>query len=220
MLYDKTSDTYSLNNDIRVIGQLFMGFNPAFVHFVRTIYNDLHLMQMEYPISYGAIPLNWGISNDEAKLDETYTYLKGLMRRKNITQDIKVEGIKQDSQYIHLTDKKGRDINDLLFDTNYLHYLNANENEYPIIVNAYAAHKYGFKVGETIELYVSNTVDRYERKIHPESYKEDDNIAKFKVVGISRGTNNEAYYTSQEAANKILGLPDGQTWNKTHKFMP
>lgn len=217
--YDDKSDTYYLINDITVIGQLFSGFNDAFISFIKTIYTDPDLMRLEYPIVYGPIPLNWGITEGEdIKLDETYTYVQGDMYRRG-THEVKIEGIQDNSQYIYLTDKKGHRLNDRLFDQNYLDYVGVDEDVYPIIVNAYAAHKYHFKEGQIVEVDVTNTADRFEQVIHPERYSENANRVKFKVVGISQGTNNEAYYTSQRCANDILGLPDGESWNKTHKYM-
>lgn len=218
--HDETTDTYSLVNDITVIGELFMGFNRDFIQFIKNIYTDPNLMKLEYPITYGTIPLNWGVNeNDDVKPDETYTYINGDMYRRGKDYQIKIEGIKKNSAYINLTDKKGHSLNDRLFDENYLQSLNIDEDTHPIIVNAYAAHKYHFKVGQTITVNVTNTVDRFEQQIHPELYKAEDNEAHFKIVGVSQGTNNEAYYTRQDAANNILGLPNGQSWNKTHKYM-
>ncbi|MCQ3908275.1 MAG: hypothetical protein MJ200_01660 [Mycoplasmoidaceae bacterium] len=59
-------------------------------------------------------------------------------------------------------------------------------------------------VGSTITTNVVNDVDRYVDKYNP-----DDNLVKFKVVGVSVGTNNEAFYTRQDVANNLLGLPNG-----------
>lgn len=218
-IYDKDTDTYTLNNDILVIGELLQGFNEDFIHLLRTIYTDADLLKMEYPITYGNVPLNWNVHKG-SKPDETYTYVSGKIKALSNhhsfdpERQIKIEGIANHSDYIKLTDKNGKSLNERLFDDSLV-----TDDTHPIIINAYAAHKYSLSKGSIITLDVTNMADRYIQKIHPENYAEDANEVKFKVVGISQGTNNEAYYTAQKRANDILGLPNGISWNKTHKYM-
>ncbi len=222
--YNKESDSYTLITDLGTIGDGITRFNSSFTNLLKTIYTDFDLMRIEYPIVYGSVPINWGKEfNDDVIPDETYTYIKGNItnlsneRQFDSTHEIKLEGIKKDSQYIFLTDNNGHELNSRLFDTNYLHSLNINETIYPIIINAYAAHKYGLSIGDTITLNVNNTVDRIVQAIH--SQQVIDNSAKFKVVGVSVGTTNEAFYTTQDVANNVVGLPNGESWNKTHRYM-
>ncbi|XQP54917.1 MAG: FtsX-like permease family protein [Mycoplasmoidaceae bacterium] len=218
--------TYTLNTDTFTISEIvaaippIVRFNPNFVYLLKTIYQDPELLKMEYPIEYGAIPLNWDrLGND--KLDETYTYINGYI--KNLSSRagydknhlLKVEGIKQDSKYIFLTDKNGHALNERLWSDNYLQANSIdNETTYPIIINAYVAHKYKLGVGSTLTINTVNDVNRY-----LDDYNPDDHLIKFKVVGVSVGTNNEAYYTRQDIANNLLGLPNGNAWNRTHKYM-
>ena len=197
------------------------GFSTQFIKFLRNIYTDADLVKQEYPLSYGVIPMNWDYQEDKSKRDETYTYVTGTLSNLSTKQrkefdpshEVKVEGIVENSNFINLTDKNGNELNSLLFSENI-------EDSHPIIVNAYAAHKYNLKTGSTFTLTANNTADRYERTIHPEKYKDDDsNKAKFRVVGISSGTNGEAFYITQNTANNLLGLPNGSSWNKTHKYV-
>ncbi|MCQ3914253.1 MAG: hypothetical protein MJ201_00175 [Mycoplasmoidaceae bacterium] len=114
--YDDETDTYSFITDMETVGYALMAFNPDFIHLITTLYSDPEIIKLEYPITYGSIPLNWD-KHEGDKLDETYTYVSG-----NITQlsnnrgfdashEIKIEGITQNSQYIKLTDKQGNDLN-------------------------------------------------------------------------------------------------------------
>lgn len=216
--------TYSLNTDILTVGYLFMAFNTDFINLIETIYSDPEITKLEYPIAYGVIPLNWD-ANDGNKTDETYTYVSGTIKKLSNNHEfdsshgITIQGIKQNSQYIKLTDKKGNNLNKWLFDETYLKGQNINGDVYPIIINSYAAHKYKLKTNDVITLSVTNSADRYDQQIHPQSYPHNYNDAKFKVIGVSQGTNDEAFYTTQDVANNVLGLPDGQSWNKTHHYM-
>ncbi|MBQ0045583.1 MAG: ABC transporter permease [Mycoplasma sp.] len=220
--YDKESDTYTLKTDMSVVGYLLMAFNSDFINLLKTIYSNQEMIEMEYPIAYGNLPLNWNLKDGDKK-DETYTYISGnIVNLSNnhsfdASHEIKIEGIVQDSQYIKLTDKKGNNLNNWLFDQNYINKYNVDENLHPLIVNSYAAHKYNLKVGDKMCINVSNTVDRFEQQLHKE--KTYDNNYQFVVVGVSQGTNDEAFYTTQQRANNILGLPNGVSWNKTHKYM-
>lgn len=220
--YDEKTDSYTLKSDMSVVGYLFMAFNSDFINLLKTLYSNQEIMEMEYPISYGNVPLNWNIKDGDKK-DETYTYILGNIsnlsnnRKYDPSHEIKIEGIAKDSQYIKLTDKKGHNLNNWLFDQNFNNAYGVDEDLYPIITNAYAAHKYNLKVGDKITINVNNTVDRFEQKIHSETKYDNNN--QFVVIGISQGTNDEAFYTTQECANNILGLPNGSSWNKTHKYM-
>ncbi len=222
--YNADADTYSLNKDMLVVGYLFSSFNVDYLSLLTTIYTDEELVKMEYPISYGIVPLNWDWTPD-VKKDETYTYITGFFKEisnghsVDESSESTIEGIIKDSQFIKLTDKRGNNLNDWLFDESYLNSLHIDEKINPIVANAYAAHKYGLKIGDQIKVDVTNMADRYEQNIEPASSNDDSNVAIFKVIGVSQGTNGEAFYTTQEIANNILGLPNGKSWNKTHKYM-
>lgn len=226
LIQNKDGDnvSYTLNKDFEDIGYLFSSFSVDFLSLLTTIYTDEELIKMEYPISYGVVPLNWDWTPD-VKKDETYTYITGNFKEisnghaVDESSESTIEGIIKDSQFIKLTDNRGNNLNDWLFDENYLNSLHIDDKVNPIVANAYAAHKYGLRVGDQIKIDVTNTADRYEQNIEPASSNVDSNVAIFKVIGISQGTNGEAFYTTQEIANDILGLPNGKSWNKTHKYM-
>lgn len=220
---DKDPDhpLYTLNTAMSVVGFAFSSFNPGYLSLLLKIYSTYDLIKEEYPISYGMVPINFG-GEDVTKDDELYTYVKANIdsisskARIDKTHEIKIEGIIQDSQYIKLTDKKGNNLNERLYGMNE----NVGIHECPVVINAYAAHKYKLKTNDTISITATNTADRFERHMHEDDFKDDDsNKAILRIVGISQGTNDEAFYITQKDANDILGLPDGSTWNKTHKYM-
>lgn len=214
--------TYTLNSDISVVGVLFSQFNPSYIRLLNTMYGDLGLMQKEYPISYGMVPINYNTPLG-GKSDEFYTYVNAVINeiitdpRQSVdpTHQIKIEGIKANSDFIKLTDNNGTDLNYILFQEE-----GKDKDIHPVIINAFAAHKYGMGVGSQFKITASNTADRFLRQIHPDDYKDNtSNQAIFKVVGVSRGTNDEAFYTTQKIANNVLGLPDGSSWNQTHEYV-
>lgn len=221
-IYDEKIDTYSLDTSPWTVGidPIPTKFRTSFISLLNTIYQDPEALKLEYPIEYGSIPLNWDLAPDEKK-DETYTYINGFIKKLSTkasfdsANEIKVEGIRKDSNYVKLSDKKGHSLNERLWSENYLQSANIdNETTYPIVINSYVAHKYKLKVNDTITINISNSVQRFEP-----TYKKDNDNVTFKVVGISVGTSNEAYYTTQDVANDLLGLPNGSSWNKTHKYM-
>ncbi len=216
--------TFILNTDISVVGYLWSQFRPAYIELLEAIYSDAPLIRSEYPISYGMVPINFDLE-DGGVADEFYTYIDATIesvssgKRIDPLHQIKIEGIKSDSNFIKLTDNRNHNLNYVLYQEE---PRLARDGQHAIVINAYAAHKYGIGVGSTFSIEAKNTVDRFERKIHPNRFVGDiSNKTTFKVVGVSRGTNDEAFYITQGAANDILGLPNSnkRTWNKTHKFM-
>lgn len=214
---------YQINPDNVKWGMLgaHQAFNECFMRLIKTIFTDIDLMQIEYPIAHGFVPINW--SNDSTrKKDEFYTYIDASIDKVNYKKrQIKINGIVNNSNFINLLDEHGTKLNDLLWNETFLSLKEIdNKTIYPIIVNAYTAHKYNLKVGSTIDVTITNTVDRFERQIHPDKFLLDtSNKIKWKVIAVSAGTTNDGFYCPQEVANKLIGLPDGKSWNKTHKYM-
>lgn len=193
-----------------------LGFNHEFLQLLLTMYSDPELCKLEYPINYGGtIPLNWDANT---KHDETYTYINAKIGqmdsnyRFDSNKEISIVGLNDNSQYVSLLDGNNNDLKHLLVDKT----IQNQTNGWPLIINSFVAHKYNLHVGNTIEVNITNTVDRFEKQIQQQP---NDNFAKFRIVGITKGTANEKFYTSQYIANKLLGLPDGKSWNKTHKYV-
>ena len=200
-----------------------------FVHLVSLAYQDPNILQMEYPIFYGSVPLmldqtnpndnwNWD-ANDEVNTipaDETYTYLDGRFvslstLRRPVSRKEKITGIVDDSSFVKLTDNEGNEMNSLLYNEDGSPVVYDN-NTYPIIVNEFAQYQYNLKIGDTLVYEAQNTANR---KLEDEYQPA---IVTFEVVGISTGRQGAEYYIAQNVANKILGLPDGESWNDTHKY--
>ncbi|MBG0730706.1 ABC transporter permease [Mycoplasma sp. 'Moose RK'] len=77
------------------------------------------------------------------------------------------------------------------------------ENEvYPLVVNYVFAKKHNLGIDSVIELPILNNINRFENKIRGKPTK----TAKFKIIGISNTFINSELITSQNFANKLLGL--------------
>jgi hypothetical protein len=146
-------------------------------------YNEKPMIEQDYTLQYDKIPME---SNDE-----TYTYLTSS------NSSAKIMGIKNDSKYIELNDVNGRNLKLELKEE-----LPA-DNIYPIIANAYAAHKYNLGIGSIINFDINNKTDRYQNELREITA---DNNTKFKVVGINTTYEGEEYFIDQQVANHILGL--------------
>ena len=183
-----------------------LAINPHFIELLKTIYSDPELASEEFTINYGSIPLNVNNKNND---DETYTYIEGLVDHNNFTDKIKILGLQKSSKHVKIIDHNNNDLLKKLYD-----YKQDQNGVYPIIINSYVAFKNKLKVGDKFLFNPKNCVDRF----LPQQKKEKNNCT-FEIIGITISTANELFFTTQYFANKILGLPDGKSWNKTHKYM-
>jgi putative ABC transport system permease protein len=148
----------------------------------------------DYQVKYNQVPLS--------ESDETYTYLditNDTIFNKQVSNDAKIVGIKQNSQYISLLNNK-KDISPLIY--NYPSQI-SSDSYFPIIINKFAQKKYGLKVDSKFSMNINNTTDRYYKTIHDVS---PSSVFNFKVVGICDTYIGEEYYVAQDVANYILGL--------------
>ena len=182
-----------------------LAVNPYFIELLKTIYSDPELASEEFVINYGSIPLNINNKNND---DETYTYVEGIVNDNNFTDKIKILGLQRSSKHVKIIDNN----NDLL--AKLYDYKQKQNDIYPIVINSYVAFKNKLKVGDKFSFNPKNCVDRF----LPQQKKKNDNC-QFEIIGIAISTANELFFTTQYFANKILGLPDGKSWNKTHKYM-
>jgi hypothetical protein len=146
-------------------------------------FNEKPMIEQDYALQYDKIPME---SNDE-----TYTYLTAS------NSSAKIMGIKKDSKYIELNDINGKDLKSELIEEL------PSDNIYPIVVNAYAAHKFNLGIGSIINFDINNKTDRYQNELRDVTV---DNNTKFRVVGINTTYEGEEYFVNQQVANHILGL--------------
>jgi hypothetical protein len=159
-------------------------FNKDNINYDTAINNDCIL-------AYNQVPLKL---NDPvlANNDETYTHIDATHNNDNIN----IIGIKDDTKYVTL--KKG--------DSNLLSAININnirKGYYPIIVNQYAAHKYGLSVGKTFTVNITNQANRY-NKIIGNNIDVDgcpDPQQTFNVVGVCDTYQNSDFFINQQLAN-------------------
>jgi hypothetical protein len=176
---------------------LGMGLTPEFLEFEHHLYNPNFQIgedksgDCDYNIQYNEVPMN----NE----DETYTYLSTTGLSKNIKGDnIKIVGLKDDSKYVSLIDKKGQDIKDAI-------KVNLNNySSHPMIVNAFAAKKHNLKIGDQIQVDIKNKANRFDLQLN--NATDPTTTQTFKIVGINQTFQNEEYFISQDLANELLGL--------------
>jgi hypothetical protein len=221
-ILNKDTCISSFDIDLPIIGPIHIpigNLEPAFMSFLNRIYTKDQFkivnteydtaLDNDYDILYNKIPLKSStVANDS---DETYTYLSGTKVGAN--NNARILGLKNDSKFVDLTNAGDKRINDLLNDENTSKDIEAGF--YPIVVNAYAQHKYHLKVGDTIEFNINNTADRITKQINGET---DSKTEKFKVVGFNTTYQGEEYFTNQQLANSILGLRSELTEKYPDKF--
>jgi hypothetical protein len=152
----------------------------------------------DYQIIYNKVSLKQPSSDEKG--DETYTYLSTNKVGSNDTT--KIIGLKSNSQYVNLTSSdNNKRINDLINDENTIKGIKAGY--FPIIINAYAQHKYHLNVNDTIQFKVNNKANRFTNEINGMN---EDLTVPFKIVGVNTTYQGEEYFTNQELANYILGL--------------
>jgi hypothetical protein len=152
----------------------------------------------DYQILYSKVPLKSTTVDNEIP-DETYTYLAG--NQISNKDSIKIVGLKSDSQYVNLKNAGDKTINDLINNENTLKDI--QDGFFPIVINAFAQHKYHLSVNDQIQFNITNKANRFTESINQSA----SNLPiTFKVVGVNTTYQGEEYYTNQELANYILGL--------------
>ena len=188
-----------------------VAIRPTFLNLLSTAYAYIECGNKDYYVTYNTIPM--------LKEDETYTWIDGHATSDNAP--VKIIGIKtgeQASKFINLFDEYKNNLND--GNNSLIRYTqeqfrndyklpngswNYNFNKpFPIIPNAYAAHKYNLKVGSEISFSINNRIDRYLDEINGSSPTK--HVVKFKVVGICTTYEGQEYYIDQDVANLLLGL--------------
>lgn len=164
------------------------------------------LPNYNYKLSSSAVPVNEG--------DETYTYLESTINRSK-SVDVKIYGIKANSNLIYLYDSHGRDLKTKL--SQYATRTMEVEKEdktletykvYPLVINNVVARKYGLSTGQVISVSTSNTFDRFNLiNINENS----QHTCMFEIVGITDTNYGNELYTLQTYANEILGFANPET---------
>lgn len=196
----------------KVVGTLAaVALDYNFVNLLSTAYGYEETAKLDYYLTYNVAPL--------AKTDETYTWVSGNVASDNFSA--KIMGIKTGkyaSKYVNLYDENKVDLNDPKngvirytqadFERDYKNADNSwNYNfdkPFPIVVNAYAAHKYNLKIGSHISFDITNKADRFVQKMNPS--KTYNNVANFEVKGICTTYEGQEYFIDQDVANLLLGL--------------
>lgn len=209
---DDTKISRALYRDFLVQGYIDMfNYDPSNIDSINSLLNinersKMPQYELDYFISPGALIM---MNDQKNKMDETFTYIDAIdVSNKNIQP--KIYGYQSNSQHIKIVDSNGKNLIKKAEE-----FLTNNENEYyPLIINKVVVQKYGLKNGNILTLQVNNKYNRYSNKLKEQINKTNKDIKldvesneyKFKIIGISDTYINEEWITSQEAANKILGL--------------
>ena len=196
--YALKSYGYKLTNVVKT-AKITDDFALFFTH----AYNDPTYVNLFYRIMN-----NYAIL--DSSTDEPYAYIDGTYLGSTDT-NVKIIGIKNNSNFIKLYDNDNKLISSKLYSSN------VASGNVPLIINNYAAKKYGLKVGSVITVTTNNHASRYEfastndainalsssdTKINLKSTPEQN----YEVVGINNTGNGAQFYISLTNAQNILGL--------------
>ncbi len=202
-----SDDKYEINQS-NVIDYTGMGLKYEFISLLMRTYLDTYSDEDHnvFPVidsakddfitTYNSIPLS--------DSEETYTYLtvNGVKNSGNssLPNNQKIIGLYNKTRYMNLINESGDDLLPLLqIDKSALPSI----TEFPMVVNELVAKKYNVNVGSTMSFKVQNKANRFVKEI---SGEQDNEVTKFKIVGIMKSRENEEYFIDQQVANYILGL--------------
>ena len=209
--------------------------------------NGTHLVTVsssgsQEPAYYSSSMKNGGF--DPAKTpdgDQTYTWSKGMLTKKHekLSPDTRIVGLKQDARGAFYKLWSGDQLINSKLYSNDTKVNSETTSEYPIVINQFAAKKYGLRVGDTITFKPENHYTRFTCKLKPVPNGEqqtqtasngngeycqlsDDRKTwtnskikehTLKVVGIFDSYYKESYFMSQKDLNTILGLNPDKGFN-------
>lgn len=176
-----------------------------FVSLMMYLFTDENYYENAYGINYNKLVIN--------PTDEPYSYLTFNIesvngRNKKSVDSLTATGIDSQTKRLVLKNESGEYINQKVdnpietisaMDTN---FNTTDYDVYPIIINSYAAKKYGLSINDVVKISVSNSADRYSRQY----FGLDNPIAYVKVVDITSTYQGSEFFMNWYDTNKILGL--------------
>ena len=189
--------------------------NDDYTKLILKTYNDPAYKNYFYRILNNLVVL-------DQSTDEPYAYVKGTIQNinginKNKGENVKIMGIKENSQFINLFNLANQPINNKLYSEN-IDYI-------PVIINRYTAKKHNLEIGSLLDIKTNNQIDRYEYKNEDDAksilksdikefYLKEGQVQKYKVVDINNTGNGEQLYISLENAQKVIGLATSSDYIK------
>lgn len=120
------------------------------------------------------------------KADETYTYIEGDLRKNNTSSNYRILGLSSTNTMVKI-------------DMNKINSMKIENNVIPVVVNKFIKE---YKTLEKGKIYPINVLNNVKRNL-----KTEININySIKVVDVVEGYDNYGFYTSQDVANKVIGL--------------
>lgn len=225
---DDCSVHYEIKPQVVQDGALISQFKNFLIKQFNMIANQTY-QPLDYKITYNVIGLDEKTIGDRSqfangKSSPKYAYTR-IEAEDFDQQKVMIKGIKDwigaDGQipddYLGpiLTNSENKIINNDLFNNSTK--LNSNDDSktenqtYPLIVNLYTAKKYDLTKGSQFQVKVTNTYDRIFSKINAEISNKQ--TVTFNVIGINNSAKDNEFYTSYQAANKILKFNDDEIIN-------
>ena len=197
--YDAKTGHYRVFDDNKIVNQ-FSKISKNFIILVLSAYENSDYAQFSYNINYNKIIVN--------NNDEPYTYVNFNIQKINgkdfvVADSLNAIGIDKNTKRISLKNENDMQINNKLDKDAEL--IN-NTEYYPIIINEFTRKEYGLNIGDTLEVKVSNTADRFSRQYYAKDGTVPDVLAHFKVVDVTTTYQGNEFFISRYDANKILGL--------------
>ena len=177
--------------------------NINYLNLLYSIYSSSLYENYTYSINYGKLVVG-NRQENESNNDTPYSYAEFNLNKinnisTNITDNFKAIGLLPNDNRIFLT-RNGSNITNKLSDNKPI--IENGNTIYPVIINEYLNHVYGFVVGDLIEIDLTNTADRFSR----EHFGLPKAKTYLKVIDITETYQGAEFYMNQYDVNKILGL--------------
>jgi len=197
-------------------------FSDNFLKFIGELIGTNKIWNDDFKLTMGIVPFNESESEKYTYVNSSILAIDDKILKNKLNQ--KIIGIKDNSKFISLNNANEIDyeyntngnlkLKTLLNknDLNNYSQNNLSSNKYKtfnILINYGACIKYGFEVGTTFTAEIKNnyqsTSQTMVKAIFP-TFKIQNPIVNFKVVGITDDNINESFYIDQKVANEISNL--------------
>ncbi|AJR12170.1 Uncharacterized ABC transporter permease MG468 homolog [Mesomycoplasma dispar] len=193
--YDESKNDYRAH-EVSIFGE--SGNRDAYRKFLVESYLNPQV-DKDFTVGFAGVAFS-PISGPNLPKNKVYTYIDtNYTSGSDVENGLKIYGYNTENEKNPIIEIKDEAGNNLLAE---IARYKIENNIYPLVINYVFAKKHNLGLNSIIELPILNSVDRYEAKIRNIAQK----TAKFKIIGISNTYINSELITSQEIANKLLGL--------------
>ncbi len=182
--------------------------NINYLNLIYSIFSDPILRNDSYSVSYGKVVVGSEERDGYKFNDSPFSLLDFNINKingnsSNIANAFKATGLLPFDKRLDIRSKNNPNEGELTAKLWTFKNSDDIENEiYPIVVNSYASKVYDISIGDTIEIEVNNSTDRYSRKY----FNKENPKALLKVIDITTTYQGPEFYMSQYDVNKITGM--------------